>query len=105
MIFFIENLDELNYNHVKDYQIENLVNGEEVIYTRSISHSCYVRFKFHNQENIINTHFDEYDLTTDDIDHNVNADYNKNLKVIKLYETINGIISELKKDNKFIRIE
>lgn len=103
--------DLLKSEEVKYYQVETRndtlsVSNDSIRLNRIMrNHSCHTRFKFNFNAIELKKHFDQFDLTNDYSNPNINFEYNKNLKIIELNEILENIISTLNDNDQFIRIK
>ena len=81
--------DSIFNDSVKELKTKDFRNN----YSRS--HTCFTRFKFYHQEEVIKTYFDLGYLTDKENGSDTDFEYNTNLKVFRLYEKIDEIIQDL----------
>ncbi|UAB80783.1 hypothetical protein INR76_11780 [Marixanthomonas sp. SCSIO 43207] len=89
--FFLKHKDAIQNNSVKKYEVANPENAPT---QRTKVHPCSQEFSFTTAMGTFTQKFDEFDLTNDSKQKNLNYEYNQQLKLIELEAMIDQIILE-----------
>ena len=94
---YFENEKIIKTEKVKSFQFVEIKNGKKRILNSMVDHSHHQEFKIFTKNEIIEKHFDDFDLQkTEQNGNEININYknNMNLKSKKLIDKISNIVSE-----------
>ena len=89
--YFMNNKEALKNNSVKEYKVENPQNSPT---QRTKVYPCSHKFSFTTSMGTFTQEFDEFDLTNDSRQTNLNYEYNQQLKLVQLDKMIDAVITK-----------
>jgi hypothetical protein len=86
--FYTSNINKFELENVKRYEVrpDSIVANKKYSFLKMVNHSCFKNLHFYFNSTLVKKSFDEFDLTNDKKDSNINYQFNKSLKLVILAE-------------------
>ena len=94
--FYLVNKSRIQTQKVEKYKIrkDSIANGKKYSFVKDVSHSCFSRFHFYNSQLYLKNVIDEFDLTNEDNEPNINYQSNNKLKIVELAKLCENILKQ-----------
>jgi len=92
--FYLKNINQIKDESVEKYTIreDSIVGNMKYSRVKMVSHSCHSKFHFYVNATLIEKRFDKFNLTTEEVDPNLNYNRNNNLKLVELGKLCDEVI-------------
>jgi hypothetical protein len=92
--FYFKNVTVIKNENVEIYAIgvDSIIKNKRYKHVKMVSHSCYTEFYFYVNSMLVQKKFDEFNLTTEREEPNINYKQNNELKLVQLGKLCDEII-------------